>query len=470
MSKKFISLMLAAIILMSCTAAFAKIVYTWDAVKGASYDHMLYKGMRDDKDETDFPDGEFDIAYMQYRLKYYGYYLGATDGIYGTNTRNAVLEFQRRNSLNVDGKIGANTWYALAADDSVHKTDSNFQKVKPGDKGELVRNVQRRLRVFYAYNGSISGEYDSATTAAVKSFQQSVGLTVDGIVGVKTYNALNSNPSAYFSTSKAPRRTLYMGMRGYDVYILKQRLISLQYLPASAINANPEAGDVSNGYFDLATKNALKKLQTNNGVKVTGQADAATRNYMWTTNSLVAMQAGEAMDPDNITEDTYVSATLSLGSHGAQVRLAQMYLIAGGYYTGVQDGIFGVRMEAAVKRLQRDHGLKMDGKIGPQTWPYVKALVETQAEQVTEPGVDATSEVIIGSTRLQRGSWGTAVKALQQKLIKLGYLNEGDDDGKFGATTELAVRTLQRREGLKVDGIVGTETYSRIQYRLGFNR
>ena len=468
MSKKFISLMLAVIILMSSTAAFAKPKTIYVNPKG-TYDHMLFKGMRDDTDEVEFPDGELDIAYMQVRLKYYGYYSGSIDGIFGTNTRNAILNFQRRNNLNVDGKIGANTWYALAADDSVHKSDIDFQTIRPGTKGEQVRNVQRRLRVFYNYNGPISGEYDSATIAGVKSFQQSVGLSVDGIVGEKTYNALNSNPSTYFSSSKAPRRTLYMGMRGYDVYILKLRLISLQYLPSSAVKSDPEPGDVSNGYFDLATKNALKRLQVNNGVSVTGQADAASRRYMWSTNTLVAQQADEAMDPDNISEDTYYPATLSLGSHGASVRLAQMYLIAGGYYTGVQDGVFGVLMENAVKRLQRDKHLKIDGKVGPQTWPYLRALTETQSEQVTEPYVDATSEVIIGSTRLQRGSWGTAVKALQQKLIKLGYLNEFDDDGKFGYTTEQAVRTFQRREGLKVDGIVGTETYSRIQYRLGFN-
>ena len=300
MSKKFISLMLAVIILMSSTAAFAKPKTIYVNPKG-TYDHMLYKGMRDDTDEVEFPDGELDIAYMQVRLKYYGYYSGSIDGIFGTNTRNAILNFQRRNNLNVDGKIGANTWYALAADDSVHKSDIDFQTIRPGTKGEQVRNVQRRLRVFYNYNGSISGEYDSATTAAVKSFQQSVGLSVDGIVGEKTYNALNSNPSTYFSSSKAPRRTLYMGMRGYDVYILKLRLISLQYLPSSAVKSDPEPGDVSNGYFDLATKNALKRLQVNNGVSVTGQADAASRRYMWSTNTLVAQQVDEAMDPDNIS-------------------------------------------------------------------------------------------------------------------------------------------------------------------------
>ena len=63
MSKKFISLMLAVIILMSSTAAFAKPKTIYVNPKG-TYDHMLYKGMRDDTDEVQFPDGELYIAYM----------------------------------------------------------------------------------------------------------------------------------------------------------------------------------------------------------------------------------------------------------------------------------------------------------------------------------------------------------------------------------------------------------------------
>ena len=55
MSKKFISLMLAVLILMTSTAAFAipKTIYVNPT---GSYDHMLYKGMRDDTDEVEFPD------------------------------------------------------------------------------------------------------------------------------------------------------------------------------------------------------------------------------------------------------------------------------------------------------------------------------------------------------------------------------------------------------------------------------
>ena len=36
-----------------------------------------------------------------------------TDGRFGTACEKAVTEFQLRNKLNVDGKVGANTWNAL---------------------------------------------------------------------------------------------------------------------------------------------------------------------------------------------------------------------------------------------------------------------------------------------------------------------------------------------------------------------
>lgn len=62
---------------------------------------------------------------------------------------------------------------------------------------------------------------------------------------------------------------------------------------------------------------------------------------------------------------------------------------------------------------------------------------------------------------LRRGSRSTAVKALQEDLILLGYLN-GKADGIFGARTEAAVRQYQRRNRLGVDGIAGKQTLSAV--------
>lgn len=58
---------------------------------------------------------------------------------------------------------------------------------------------------------------------------------------------------------------------------------------------------------------------------------------------------------------------------------------------------------------------------------------------------------------LRRGSRGNLVTTLQSKLRNWGYYN-GAIDGIFGAATETAVRSFQRKNGLSVDGIVGPKT------------
>jgi len=63
-----------------------------------------------------------------------------------------------------------------------------------------------------------------------------------------------------------------------------------------------------------------------------------------------------------------------------------------------------------------------------------------------------------GSRILYRGLQGEDVKILQSKLESLGYV-VGPIDGIFGPLTERAVKNFQKDHGLKVDGIVGQETY-----------
>lgn len=58
---------------------------------------------------------------------------------------------------------------------------------------------------------------------------------------------------------------------------------------------------------------------------------------------------------------------------------------------------------------------------------------------------------------ISQGSRGTTVKTIQTKLKNWGYY-KGAVDGIFGAQTKEAVKYFQRRNGLKVDGIVGDKT------------
>ena len=65
---------------------------------------------------------------------------------------------------------------------------------------------------------------------------------------------------------------------------------------------------------------------------------------------------------------------LTAGSTGLPVRRLQSRISAVGFNTGGVDGRLGAKTEAAVKKLQQDYNLTVDGVVGPQTWQVVDAL------------------------------------------------------------------------------------------------
>lgn len=75
-----------------------------------------------------------------------------------------------------------------------------------GSRGAEVSQIQTKLKRWGYYNGNVDGIYGSQTLAAVKYFQRSNGLTVDGIAGTKTLNAMgimNSSSSGGGSSTSS---------------------------------------------------------------------------------------------------------------------------------------------------------------------------------------------------------------------------------------------------------------------------
>ena len=62
---------------------------------------------------------------------------------------------------------------------------------------------------------------------------------------------------------------------------------------------------------------------------------------------------------------------------------------------------------------------------------------------------------------IKLGSTGSAVIKLQQRLGDLGF-NPGAVDGVFGENTKAAIKAFQRSVGLKDDGIVGSNTRTKL--------
>ena len=64
--------------------------------------------------------------------------------------------------------------------------------LKPGSRGQPVRDVQAALRSLGFYNGAIDGIYGPRTATAVATFQRSQRIVGDGRVGALTWQALRT--------------------------------------------------------------------------------------------------------------------------------------------------------------------------------------------------------------------------------------------------------------------------------------
>lgn len=124
------------------------------------------------------------VYLLQFILNEYGYNL-TVDGIFGSRTLNAVRDFQRNNSLSVDGLVGTNTWRTLL-------TLPPYPLLREGNRGAYVTLLQQLLESNLYPVGGIDGIFGSRTLSAVRAFQGANNLAVDGLVGNNTWNALTN--------------------------------------------------------------------------------------------------------------------------------------------------------------------------------------------------------------------------------------------------------------------------------------
>jgi peptidoglycan hydrolase-like protein with peptidoglycan-binding domain len=125
------------------------------------------------------------IRSLQYLLVAHGAKL-AVNGVFGHQTKLAVVAFQRARHLTANGVAGAATWRALLV------------TLSRGSTGPAVRAVQDQANFRNGGNGhslDVDGRYGAKTVAWVRAFQHAVaqeipGFPVNGIVGALTWQAL----------------------------------------------------------------------------------------------------------------------------------------------------------------------------------------------------------------------------------------------------------------------------------------
>jgi peptidoglycan hydrolase-like protein with peptidoglycan-binding domain len=118
-----------------------------------------------------------------------------------------------------------------------------------------------------------------------------------------------------------------------------------------ALGYNPGPVD---GVFGATTEAAVKAFQQAKGIT----ADGIVGKITWI----------------NIDEADQSEPVLKIGSTGLPVRRAQKRMSLVGYDVGGVDGRYGTRTEVAVKNLQQQRGLAVDGVVGPETWSIIDSL------------------------------------------------------------------------------------------------
>ena len=153
-----------------------------------------------------------DIATLQYYLDFIASFYDTIpditiDSVFGEETRNAVLAFQRQFGLPQDGIVGRQTWYALqdqydailrALPDEYRSYSSLLYPgyfVTTGATGKVVEQLQTFINTIAEYNPSVpsvivDGVFGPGTQEAVRQIQRLIGQNPSGAVGPLTWNAI----------------------------------------------------------------------------------------------------------------------------------------------------------------------------------------------------------------------------------------------------------------------------------------
>ena len=157
---------------------------------------------------------------------------------------------------------------------------------KVGSRGDEVRRIQNKLKSLGFFNGTVDGIYGTKTQSAVKRYQQSVGITADGIAGPKTLLYLGLGSSSGGSSG---------GYSSSDIFLLAKVI-------AAEARGESYTGQVAVGAVVLNRVDSSSFPDTVSGVVYQAGAFSAVRDSNWSvapdaTSRKAAQDALNGWDP-----------------------------------------------------------------------------------------------------------------------------------------------------------------------------
>lgn len=310
------------------------------------------------------------------------------DGKFGPQTETVVKQFQKIFNLTVDGIVGKATWYKisyiyaavkkLAELGSEGETVPGFvpsESLQVGSSGVPVQILQYMLSVISVFYPAVSsvtidGVFGNATKVSVMEFQRLFGLTVDGIVGAKTWNQL----IRVYQEVKENVTNDTCNCEPYGGTLLRQgssgsAVRTLQTYLNAVGQVNTVIPQITvDGKFGPATERAVIAFQQLYGLTADGIVGPKT----WSELCSAYCRSSSSSCPE------YPGFVLRRGMTNTYVvTVQQMLNIIRKDYPQIpalaEDGIFGPATENAVITFQNIAGLTPDGAVGPLTWAQLCA-------------------------------------------------------------------------------------------------
>ena len=305
-----------------------------------------------------------------------------------------------------DGKVSVNDASAIEGDFQ-NQTDesqqSDYQSLNLGNTGTEVQALQARLQALGYFEGEVSGVYDASTEEAVKRFERTYGTMQTGVATSKLQLKLFAAGAPAFGSEEyesavvAQYSVLRVGNVGSSVYALQQRLKDLGY-PIGELD----------GVYDEETAKCVSMFYTTYGLAASKVASVSMQKQLYAENAK-AYNASAAMPA---TLDTALDDEEDSGDFDTLE----------GQTDADEEEVddFAELLEEAARQ-------------------------EAEASPATTAAVEQPED---DDGTLREGSTGERVRAVQQRLAEMGYLDKDAVSGTYDAATVEAVDRYLLMQGL----------------------